>query len=103
MKQHRISIRITKELLDSYRPYKIDQGTNDDSKEIFYYTALSHLVKNNTLPSLYEWLGDYPAIIIDVETNQILKRERKYVTDEELNEYKKYRTDLEFHMKMGNK
>ena len=96
MKQHRISIRITKELLDNYRPYKIDQGTNDDSKEIFYYTALSHLVKNNTLPSLYEWLDDYPAIIIDVETNQILKRERKNLTSSEFELYRKY---LELEMK----
>ena len=90
MKQHRISIRITKELLDSYRPYKIDQGTNDDSKEIFYYTALSHLVKNNTLPSLYEWLDDSTSIIIDVETNTILKREKKGITEEQLNAYRKY-------------
>jgi len=71
-----IEIRITKELLDGYRTYKVLQVT-EDIEEVFYYTTLTYLMKQNTLSELYERLGDFLAITIDVETNERVDKERR--------------------------
>jgi hypothetical protein len=81
MNDSRIKIRITKELLDGYRPYQIESAL-EETDDIFYYTAIRHLLKVQSLQNLYERLGEYSFIVIDAETNELIEKGSKPVTTE---------------------